>query len=285
MRLVASPLAILTAFILSSAELTKQNLRCFKTTDFNPFGVRYARRYRDGLDNPWQHNWPPSYSQTWPCGFTLCRISMPRPAKTCYWCGAPAISAEHAPPRNLFPSGEDLRLVTVPSCKAHNEDFHLLDERFRVYLQGTSNSEIAATLFGDKTLRGLTLKPGLINSISAASVPAIFEGEKTRAISISSADHDAYIEKITRALYFHHFRERYQGTIRGACSHFHSDKLDFRQLILLYHSVSPSLTVGQNAHPDIFRYEIGRAIEPGGTGMFLRATFYGDITVFVLGTP
>ena len=210
---------------------------------------------------------------------------MSRRAKICYWCGAPATSVEHAPPRNLFPTSEDLHPITVPSCKAHNEDYHLLDERFRVYLQGCSGSEIAAKLFGDKTLRGLTHKKGLISSISAASVPAIFEGEQTHAISISAGDHDSYFEKVARALYYHHYHEPFPGTVRAACSHFHLAKLDFRKLILLYHSVSPSLVHGQSAHPDIFHHEVGRVVDEAGIGMFVRMTFYCDITVFALGTP
>jgi hypothetical protein len=180
---------------------------------------------------------------------------------------------------------EELHPITVPSCRAHNEEFHLLDERFRVYLQGCSTSELAARLFAGKTARGLQHRPGLLASISEASEPAIFEGKSTHAIGITAAEHDSFWEKTSRALYFHHYQEPFPGEIRAVCSHFHSPHLDFRQVILLYHSVSPSLVPGDCAHPDVFRYEIGRTVESGGTGLFIRLTFYGDITAFVLGMP
>lgn len=42
---------------------------------------------------------------------------------TCYVCGAPATGDEHVPPASLFPpSYSSSKLVTVPSCSAHNND-------------------------------------------------------------------------------------------------------------------------------------------------------------------
>ncbi len=48
----------------------------------------------------------------------------------CYWCGEPATSKEHVPPKCLFPEDKDIKpilnetfrehLITVPSCDKHN---------------------------------------------------------------------------------------------------------------------------------------------------------------------
>ncbi|HEY3289211.1 MAG TPA: hypothetical protein VGK87_03695, partial [Anaerolineae bacterium] len=40
-------------------------------------------------------------------------------SKTCYYCGKPATSLEHVPPRMMF-SGFDCGSITVPSCATHN---------------------------------------------------------------------------------------------------------------------------------------------------------------------
>jgi hypothetical protein len=40
--------------------------------------------------------------------------------KTCYHCGAPATTREHAPPKSFFPPKANLQLKTVPSCEKHN---------------------------------------------------------------------------------------------------------------------------------------------------------------------
>ena len=52
---------------------------------------------------------------------------MPQPrTDKCYYCGEPAMSEEHVPPKCLFPeqkdTGKDYRknLITVPSCDKHN---------------------------------------------------------------------------------------------------------------------------------------------------------------------
>ena len=39
--------------------------------------------------------------------------------KACYYCGAPATSREHFPPKSFFPK-VNLQLKTVPSCEKHN---------------------------------------------------------------------------------------------------------------------------------------------------------------------
>ena len=47
--------------------------------------------------------------------------------ETCYMCDASATGREHVPPRCLFPEAKDIpgkdfrkKLITVPSCDAHN---------------------------------------------------------------------------------------------------------------------------------------------------------------------
>jgi hypothetical protein len=38
----------------------------------------------------------------------------------CYYCGEPATTREHAPPKSFFPKKANLQLKTVPPCKKHN---------------------------------------------------------------------------------------------------------------------------------------------------------------------
>src|SRR4051794_39607737 len=58
--------------------------------------------------------------------------------KQCYFCGQVADGGvEHVPPRNLFPEKKDLpaespdyrkELITVPSCRKHNEKMSDVDQ-------------------------------------------------------------------------------------------------------------------------------------------------------------
>ena len=54
--------------------------------------------------------------------------------ETCYYCGKPATSREHAPPRSFFPDSSKLNLITVPSCDIHNGRKSKDDEYVRALL-------------------------------------------------------------------------------------------------------------------------------------------------------
>jgi len=60
---------------------------------------------------------------------------------TCYHCDAAATGREHVPPKCLFPKeGDWSQLMTVPSCKAHNEATSKADEYLK-FLLGTIASD------------------------------------------------------------------------------------------------------------------------------------------------
>jgi hypothetical protein len=48
----------------------------------------------------------------------------------CAYCGAPKVSEDHVPPKNIF-SADRKNLITVPSCYEHNGKWSDLDEKFR----------------------------------------------------------------------------------------------------------------------------------------------------------
>ena len=90
---------------------------------------------------------------------------------TCYYCGAPATSDEHAPPRALFPKLKDspdgrnyrLNLQTVRSCDAHNtrkskEDEYLL----YVLVMSLPSNDIAKSQFLTTVKRAVEYRPKLL---------------------------------------------------------------------------------------------------------------------------
>jgi hypothetical protein len=73
----------------------------------------------------------------------------------CAYCGAPATSVDHVPPKNLFPT-DRAGLITVPACDEHNGKRSDLDERFRNYIAthiGDDTPNAQALL--SKTFRGV----------------------------------------------------------------------------------------------------------------------------------
>src|SRR5690606_23504592 len=68
--------------------------------------------------------------------------------KTCYWCGDISINKEHCPPQNLFRDFD--KLITVPSCKKHNNEFSSLDSKMEQFIKIVCGTSVKINL--DKTI-------------------------------------------------------------------------------------------------------------------------------------
>ena len=90
--------------------------------------------------------------------------------KICYWCGNAASSNEHVPPQNLFPNGYRKDLITVGSCKKHNEEFSKLDERLRYQMTLMGDEEIVRKHFETKA-RPYSFKPVCFDGTLATVTP------------------------------------------------------------------------------------------------------------------
>jgi hypothetical protein len=117
----------------------------------------------------------------------------------CAYCGAPKVSDDHVPPRNLF-SVDKTNLLTVPACHEHNGKRSELDEKFRNYVMSRVGGETPATqlLFGSM-VRGITRNKKLHRWNPDLSR---FEAK------IESDAFKPMIEWITRGLYWHVYKER-----------------------------------------------------------------------------
>jgi hypothetical protein len=115
----------------------------------------------------------------------------------CAYCGAPKVSEDHVPPKNLFPT-DRTNLITVPACYEHNGNRSGLDEEFRNYIATHVGNETPNTqeLF-QKTIRGVTRNKKLQRWWPDLSG---FE------VKIESASFRPMIEWITRGLYWHVYR-------------------------------------------------------------------------------
>jgi hypothetical protein len=207
--------------------------------------------------------------------------------RICYWCGSQAASVDHVPPRCFFPKQMRESLITVPACKKHNEELGKLDEKFRLFLQATSNSNAAIKEFENKTIRSLKRSEakGFHKSIMDVCIPANLNGKSTLAFGVKPEEIKKFSEKILRGLYFNHFKEVFSGRIDCLCSHIHPPDIDIRPLIQEFASLRRHLNIGNTKNKEIFTYECGKAVENGITAFAMICTFYGDVTFFGVGTP
>jgi hypothetical protein len=125
--------------------------------------------------------------------------AMKRP-KTCYHCGAPATTREHAPPKSFFPPKANLQLKTVPSCEKHNNAKSNDDQYLLAHI--CMNTGIGKNL--PKQIFLKSIAPQLEHSerfrqmLGAGSAPDPDGGVR---YPVNVKRFDAFFDSLTRALY------------------------------------------------------------------------------------
>lgn len=203
----------------------------------------------------------------------------------CYWCGAPWASNDHVPPVGFFPNNKRDNLQTVGACRKHNENFKLLDERMRFYLQVSSDHPDAVEQFADKSLRSIQkpkaakLKKKLLQGLSRVSTPA---GELAQ-LRAEGKDYATFLEKVTRGVYRlitgdtaleqHFFHGLWQAFNTNPFVVTHGKP--GQRLYELYQNFRISTPiVGNVPYPEIFNYEYMRFDENGRQATVIKLSFY-----------
>lgn len=219
----------------------------------------------------------------------------------CYFCGDPATSKDHVPPRSFFPEAKDLppgspdlrsSLITVPSCNIHNQHFSKDDEiaAYTILMHHDSNNS-ATQQFSTKAMRAFLRRPAILKRILAKSKRVLVREpggillKPTLAFRIDVPLIERVMEKIARGLYFHDFNTQWQSDFLLA-SHgiLMNDSLapdgplaKHTALLELYMEQQP--INGEN--PLIFNY---KWLLNGGTHI-LRMCFYAGFIYYALPRP
>jgi len=139
----------------------------------------------------------------------------------CYLCGInPANSADHVPPKSLFPKNAQQKGHKLPACNKCNNLLHLDEEYIRDRFSIAGHNETAREVFQQGTRRSYlrpyemlksVTKLDLINrdtvSMTIKSPAGIHIGNAT-GIKIDSKRVDKVSVKIVKGLYYHYFGER-----------------------------------------------------------------------------
>lgn len=144
-------------------------------------------------------------------------------------CDSFSTSDEHVPPQCLFPekkdlpAGADLRknLFTVPSCDAHNSQKSHDDDYFLYILTGCFQiNEIGRNQYRTKVRRAIKRNPSLLKKIAASSMPVEItyplsgNNKISRTFKLEEGRFDTIIDRLSRAIYFHHFQEKWLGQVK-----------------------------------------------------------------------
>ncbi len=144
-------------------------------------------------------------------------------------CDALATSSEHVPPKCLFPERKDLpygidlrkNLLKVPSCDAHNSQKSHDDEYFLYVLSGNFQiNEVGRNLYRTKVRRAIRRNSSVLGKIASTATPVNFKDPVSGNI-VNSVAHEldpnrfnTMIDRLGRAIYFFHFKEKWTYSIK-----------------------------------------------------------------------
>ena len=215
----------------------------------------------------------------------------------CYWCGKPATSREHVPPKCLFPENKDIQkiydesfrnnLITVPSCDKHNLQKSHDDEYLMTCLSGRiGNNGVSYIHTLTKVARSVERNPKIIKTIGD---DVLTIAGKEFPVSWVVTDNNRLIysfESIARALYFHENKEIFIGKciiVSDLFIQLEDDKnsksiIKDCKLIEAEKSSWKTKVVGEN--PRIFTYQFSNEDAFGCLSLIL--TFYEKTKVYVV---
>jgi hypothetical protein len=218
----------------------------------------------------------------------------------CYFCGQPATTVEHVPPKCLFPESKDIadrdyrkNLVTVPSCDEHNTGKSRDDEFLMACLAPVvGNNGTAFIHTNTKIARAGIRNPRLVGEImrDAKSLDLVAPGGTRFPVLVGEPDLPRLcrsLEAVARALFYHAKGERFVGTVTVMPCFINFDRCGSLSLIQLI----GKRMMDQERHawkvrgdnPEIFAFQIGPVDQYGFTPMVM--TFYAATEVMVAFQP
>lgn len=214
----------------------------------------------------------------------------------CYMCDLPGTTAEHVPPRALFPEAKDVEggnyridLITVPSCPAHNTAKSDDDEFLMVSLAGIiGNNSIGyrhKLTKVDRAIRRSSFR--LLEKVMLGKRQVIkVETTNNRYLEVIWGTPDVgrlrrSFDRITRGLYFHHFGKPLNGETRphfGFLFHANRSAKNFSQFIADRAALDLATKPRYGKNQDIFYYQV---TDPDQFGLFLfHLCFYGGVHIY-----
>lgn len=215
---------------------------------------------------------------------------------TCYFCGQPATSDEHFPPKTLFPklkdspNGHDYRkqLYTVRSCDVHNNEKSKEDEYLLyVLVLSLPSNEVAKSQYLTTVRRAIDRRPKLLERLLLKTQEVVVhdsvsdELHTTLAIQPEERRLTAIFTGMAKALYFRERGMVWPGKVSVVVEFMLSMTdvaLNERQRALEQNLNELLKDVAHNgSNPDVFTYQFVEA--EGRT--FARMHFYGSSRVAV----
>lgn len=196
---------------------------------------------------------------------------------TCFACERAATTREHVPPLCPFPEakdtgGQDFRrnVITVPACSGHNLAKSSDDEYFLwVLATNLSDNSVAQRQVFTKLARAHDRRSALGKSVlrHAKDVTVVDSHTQTKhdavEVPLDAIRSERVLALVALGLYWHHFRERWTGSIRVHPDFIgHADSvqiLDVDTHRLFLFDAAEKLFAAESKcgeNPDVFWYQV-----------------------------
>jgi len=127
----------------------------------------------------------------------------------CIYCGAPAASVDHIPPRSLFAKSNRNNLIRVPSCRSCNNGFSKDDEywqwAFALREESAEHPDIEHIRLGVDRAISMPEKLGLVKALWRSMEVEIDKDTQStiHTYTISDERITQFFTRLIKALYYH----------------------------------------------------------------------------------
>ena len=202
-------------------------------------------------------------------------------------CYRPRTSREHSPPIGFFPNDRRVNLITVPSCKTHNNDNSFDVEYTRnIIVTDNQSNDVAREMFAEKVLpsfvKGHKLRRLTFQKYREVKV----NGLESAIVHIQERRFNPIMKAIANALFFHDYGERYKYrwmVYRATAEHLDGRVDDINPQIRTF---LRSINVDRRAtnQPEVFNYGVYRKSELEHRIIY-KLVFYGGVDIYAIGLP
>ena len=186
-----------------------------------------------------------------------------RPAymRTCYWCGVPASSREHVPPKCFFPRRCRASLTTVGACSEHNQGYSEDDRHARAIMVLAGGSPEGAAFWNEHvsaSYRKVKNRGTRLARLLEVSRLVTMAGAERTAVLPGREFMCRWIGKVARGLCFYHCAVP-TGTCSVICDWQGKEPLSSSAppLMDIFDRGDHLMTDATTAHPEGFAYKFG----------------------------
>ena len=207
--------------------------------------------------------------------------------ETCYMCDRPGTTREHSPPLGFFPNSRRVNLITVPSCKTHNNDNSFDVEYTRnLIVTDIHTKDIAREMFAEKVLpsfkRGHKLRQFTFQQYTETKV----DGLDSAIVHIHDSHFNPIMRAIANALFFHDYREKYKYrwmVYRATAQHLDGRVDNINPQIRAFLR-SIQVDGRETNQPEVFNYGVYGNSDTKHRIIY-KLVFYGGVDIYTIGIP